>query len=133
MTKVSQILVPHFTTPFSSCLQRRIYNLAEQHNGAFFTKIINSFLLFTIFAKKLFRRCLTGLQTGFLLRNKILSLLLFPVYKLNRENTQSENMCDIVLKQKQPSEGSFKKDVMINFAEFTRKYMCRNLFFSVFL
>ena len=30
--------------------------------------------------------------------------------------------------QKQPSEGFFKKGVMRNFAEFTTKALCRNLF-----
>ena len=32
--------------------------------------------------------------------------------------------------QKQLSEGLFKKSVMINFAEFTRKRLCRNLIFE---
>ena len=31
------------------------------------------------------------------------------------------------------SEEYFKKDVMRNFAEFTRKHLCPNLFFDVFL
>ena len=30
--------------------------------------------------------------------------------------------------QKQPSEGFFKKGVMRNFAKYTRKHLCRNLF-----
>ena len=30
--------------------------------------------------------------------------------------------------QKQPSEGFFKKGVLRNFAEFTRKHLCRNPF-----
>ena len=34
---------------------------------------------------------------------------------------------------KQPSEGFFKKDVLRNFAKFTRKYLRQNLFFGVFL
>ena len=34
--------------------------------------------------------------------------------------------------QKQPYEGFFKKDVMRNFAEFTRRDLCGNLFFDVF-
>ena len=55
-------------------------------------------------------------------------------------------MCDLFLKkakvrqqtegvfiQKQPSEGFFKKDVTRILAEFTRKNLCRNLFFEVFL
>ena len=32
--------------------------------------------------------------------------------------------------QKQPSEGSFKKGVIRNFAEFTRKHLCLNLFLN---
>ena len=32
--------------------------------------------------------------------------------------------------QKQPSKGFFKKGVMRNFAEFTGKHLCRNLFFN---
>ena len=34
---------------------------------------------------------------------------------------------------KQPSEALFKKDVMGNLAEFTRKHLCRNVFSGVFL
>ena len=32
--------------------------------------------------------------------------------------------------QKQPSKGFFKESVMRNFAEFTRKHLCRNQFFD---
>ena len=32
--------------------------------------------------------------------------------------------------QKQPSEGFFKRSVRRNLAEFTRKYLCRNLIFN---
>ena len=32
--------------------------------------------------------------------------------------------------QKQPSKRFFKESVMRNFAELTRKYLCRNLFFD---
>ena len=52
-------------------------------------------------------------------------------------------MCDIVFEkakglsstervfmQKQACEGFFEKDVMRNFAKFTRKRFCRNLFFD---
>ena len=72
-----------------------------------------------------------------------MSSLLFPVYKLSRENTQPENMCAIVFEeakkspshkrvfmQKQPSERFFKKGAMRNFVKFTRKQLCRNLFFD---
>ena len=34
---------------------------------------------------------------------------------------------------KQPSEGFFKRDVLRSFAEFTRKHLCRNLIFGIFL
>ena len=51
--KVSQILVSHFTTPFSDRLQRRIQKMVEHHNGDIFEKILNGFFkLLTIFAKK---------------------------------------------------------------------------------
>ena len=43
VTKVSQILVSHFTVPFSGSLQIRILNLVEDHNGPFFPKILNGF------------------------------------------------------------------------------------------
>ena len=62
-------------------------------------------------------------------RLEILSSLLLPVYKLSRENTQPENMCNNVFEkakrragnaevfmQKQPPEGFFKKGDMRNFA-----------------
>ena len=54
-------------------------------------------------------------------------------------------MCDIVFEKtkgrggtvnrtsvyaEDPSEGFFKKSVMTNFADFTRKHLCRNLFFD---
>ena len=60
----------------------------------------------------------------------------FPVYKLSRENTLAENMCDIVFEKVQDragkvnrtsvyaetaSEGFFKKGFMRNFPEFTKK------------
>ena len=53
--------------------------------------------LLTIFAKKLHRRCLAGLTSGS--GFKMLSSLLFPVFKLSRENTQPENMCDIIFEK----------------------------------
>ena len=49
----SQILVSHFTTPFSGRLQGRIKNLVEHHNRAFLEKILNGFFkLLAIFARK---------------------------------------------------------------------------------
>ena len=65
----------------------------------------------------------------------------FQAYKLSRENTQLEN---IVFEKVKGSDGTVnrmsvyaeaavrkalqKKCVIRNFAEFTRKYFCRNLF-----
>ena len=78
-----------------------------------------------------------------------MSLLLFLVYKLSRENTQPENICDIVFEKAQGRAGKkdktsvyaeaalrrfFKNRFMRNFAEFAKKKKkkkkCRNLFFS---
>ena len=50
--KVSQVLVFHFTTLFSGCLQRRIENLVEHLHWSFFSKIPNVVKLLTIFARK---------------------------------------------------------------------------------
>ena len=35
--------------------------------------------------------------------------LLFPVYKLSRENTQPENMCDILFKKAKARGGTVKR------------------------
>ena len=72
-----------------------------------------------------------------------MSLLLLQVNKLSLENTQSENF---VFEKTKGRDGTvnrtsvyaeaavqrvlLKKCVMRNFAEFTRKYLCRNLFFD---
>ena len=70
---------------------------------------------------------------------------MLPLYRLNREKTQPENMCDIVFEKVQDhagkvnrtsvyaeaaSEGFLKKGFMRNFPEFTKKKknLCRNLF-----
>ena len=105
-------LVFYFTTPFSVYLQRRIQNPVEHLQQSFFAKILNGYELLTIFAKKLHRRCLTGLKICFWLLAK----------GLNRENTLPENVCDFVFEKmkgrggtervftkKQPSEGFFKR------------------------
>ena len=52
VTNVYRALVFHFTTLFSGLLQRRIKKLVEHLQWSFFTKILNGFKLFTIFAKK---------------------------------------------------------------------------------
>ena len=72
-----------------------------------------------------------------------MSLLLFQVYELNRENTQSENFVfektkgrgGTVNRTSVDAEAAtrrvlLKKCVMRNFAEFTRKCLCRNLSFD---
>ena len=61
------VLVFHFTTSFSGCLQRRFLNLVEHLQGKLLTNL------------------------GF----EILSPILVQVYKLSQENSQQETMCDI--------------------------------------
>ena len=39
----------------------------------------------------------------------MVSSLLFPVYKLDRESTQPENMCDIVLEKAKACGGTVKR------------------------
>ena len=80
-----------FTTPFRSCLQRRIYNLVEHCNGAFFAKIINGFKLFTIFAKELLRRCLTGMEIGFWQRAWNIELNLVQSLQIKPKNYSARN------------------------------------------
>ena len=71
---------------------------------------------------------------------------MFPVYKLSRENTQPENMCDIVFEKVQGRAGkvnraSVSTEVAIRrvllkrfYDKFprihTKKYLRRNLFFD---
>ena len=69
-------------------------------------------------------------------------LILFQVYKLSQENTQSENFSfketgrgGIVNRTSVYAKAAvgrvlLKKCVMRNFAEFTRKYLRQNLFFD---
>ena len=42
----------------------------------------------------------------------MMSSLLFPVYKLDRESTQPENMCDIVLEKAKARGGTAKRMVV---------------------
>ena len=63
-----------------------------------------------------------------------MSSLLFAVFKLSRENTQPENICEIIFEktkgvyEKQPSKGFFKKGLVRNLAEFTSKHVPESLF-----
>ena len=74
-----------------------------------------------------------------------MSSLLFPVYKLSRENAQPENMCGIVFEKAKGGGGKVHrtsvyaqtavarvqtKGVMRNFAESTKKHLSQNLFFD---
>ena len=72
-----------------------------------------------------------------------MSLLLFQVYKLSREKTRPENFVfektkgrgGTVNRTSVDAEAAtrrvlLKKCVMRNYAEFTRKYLCRNLSFD---
>ena len=144
VTTVSQVLVFHFTTPFSGCLQRRI--TAWPNKGAFFAKILNGFNLLIFSQKKLQRRCSTGLKIDFWLRDWNIELTLVASLQIKWKKFWARKVlwrcfwkghCATVNRRsvykKQPSEGFFKKDFMRNFAEFTRKHLCRNLFFGVFL
>ena len=81
---MSQVLVFHFTASFSGSLQRRFYNLFEHLQGSFFAEIQGSYF------------------EGLL---EILSLLLSQVYKLSRENTQQENIRNIVFEKKKVMMG----------------------------
>ena len=74
---------------------------------------------------------------------EILSSLLFPVYKLSRENTQPENMCDIVFEKAKVHggtvnrtsdyaeaavrSGSIKKVLWEILQKFIRKHKCQSL------
>ena len=60
----------------------------------------------------------------------MLSSLLFAVYKLSRENTHPENICDIVFEKAEGSlpKGSFKKVLWKISQNSQKKHLCRNLF-----
>ena len=103
------------------------------------------FLILTIFAKKVNRRCSTGLEIGFCLRVWNIELTLVPSLQFKPKKILSQKICvtlflkkrNVVAGQqtervfilKQLSEVFFKKGVMRNFAEFTRKELRRNLYF----
>ena len=70
---------------------------------------------------------------------------MFPMYKFSREDTQPENMCDIVFEKVQVRAGKInltsayaepsvrrvlEKGFMRNFPEFTKKYICQDFFFN---
>ena len=72
--------------------------LSNIYKRALFVKILNSFqLLFS--KKKLRRRCLTGLKIEVWLRVWNIELILFKVYKFSQENTQRENICDVIFEK----------------------------------
>ena len=74
-----------------------------------------------------------------------MSSLLFPAYKLNRQNTQPENVCDIIFEKAKCHESTVNRaSVYVKstvgrvpwkrcFEKFTRKHMCLNHFFGTFL
>ena len=64
--KIPQVLIFHFTTPFSGCtLQRR---MVEHLQWSFFAKIPNGVKLLTFSQEKLHPRCLNRLKIGIWLR-----------------------------------------------------------------
>ena len=106
------------------------------YNGVFLQKYLTALSCSLFSEKRLHHRCLTELKIDFCYRSEILSLLLFLVYKLSRENTQPENICDIVFEKAQGRAGKvdktsvyaeaalrrfFKNRFMRNFAEFAKK------------
>ena len=63
-----------------------------------------------LFSKeKLRHRCSTELKIGVWLGFEMLGLLLFQIYKLSRENTQPENMCDIVFEKTKGRGGTVNR------------------------
>ena len=59
-----------------------------------------------------------------------MSSLLFPVYKLSRENAHPGNMCDIVFEKVQGRSSKVNRTSAYAEAEFTKKHLCRNLYFD---
>ena len=73
---------------------------------------------------------MTGLKIDF-------SSPLFPVFRLSRENSQPENIYDIIFEKTKGVyaegvffKGFFKKGLIRNFAEFTSKHVLESLFFD---
>ena len=116
----------------------------------FFEKVTNGFFkLLTIFAKMFHCRFLTGLNIDFWLRawnielTLVLSLQIKPKkYSARKyvwhcfwkgEGSWRGSKQNERLWWSSRPKGSLKKDVMRNFAESTRKHLCQNLFFGVFL
>ena len=85
--------------------------------------------------KKLHCRCLTQLKIGFRLRVWNIELTLVPALQTKPRKCSAGKYVTQFLKRRkvfmeeQPSKAFFKKGVMRNFAELTRKHFCQNLFF----
>ena len=79
--------------------------------------LLKSFKLLTIFTKNLQRICSTGLKIDIWLGFEILTSVLLPVYKLSRENTLPENMCNNVFEKAKRRAGK------VNAEAFTRVYV----------
>ena len=73
--KISQVLIFHFTTPFSDCTLQKRLNI---YNGVFFAKIPSGVELLTFLQEKLHPRCLTRLKIGFWLRVLHIELSFVP-------------------------------------------------------
>ena len=134
------------TVPFSCCLQMRIWNLVEHLQWSFFSKILNSFKLLTIFAKKLHRRCSTELKKGFWLRvwNAELTLVSSLQIKPRKYSSgkyvwhhfwKDERSCwerkqnDCLCRSSGP-KCSLKKDLWEISQNLQKKHLCWNLFFD---
>ena len=82
MIKISQVLIFHFTSPFSGYTLQRGLNI---YNGVFFGKIPSGVELLTFLQEKLHPRCRMNIG--------------FPTDKLSQKNTQLEKMCDVVFEK----------------------------------
>ena len=109
MTEVSQILVSHFNTPFSGCLQRRIRNVANITMELFFANVLNGFKLLTIYAKKVHRRCSTWLKLGFCLRACNIELALVYSLQIKPKKYSTRKLCDIVFQNAKVHDGTVNR------------------------
>ena len=139
MIKISQVLVFRFTTPLVPAYRDVFRTWSNIYNGTLFTKILDSFKLFTIFVKKLYRSCLTGLKIGFWPKVWNIEFSLVPSLEVKQRKysagkyvwhriwkgerswwNRKQSEC---LSRSSRPKGSLEKGVMKNFEEFTKKWL----------
>ena len=124
-------------------IKTNIFVLAIRLQGVFrtFSKDLQGVLqkrledIFKTFSRPLQNvfRCLTGLKVGVWLRVWNIELLSWKIYLtsfLKKQKFVVGQQTEWVFMRKQPSEGLFKKSVMRNLPELTRKHLYWNLFFD---